>query len=186
MAGCSHLILSLFFGSILFRDLKPDNIGLGFDDNIKVFDFGLAKELKKEDRLEEDQYHATEQTGTQRYMAPEVYLSQVYGLPADNYSFAVILWEMMSLKIPFGNMDAREHVRSAFEKKQRPKLRYHRWPEEVKRLIKYGWSHRPVNRKKVDIVYKSLAMFLESRGWTVTDTKAEFLSDRMDLGNSSD
>jgi|AntRauTorckE5430_2_1112549.scaffolds.fasta_scaffold11236_3 serine/threonine protein kinase len=179
-------LLSLFFHSILFRDLKPDNIGLNFDGNLKIFDFGLAKELKKENKLGEDQYHASAKTGTQRYMAPEVYLTEVYGLPADIYSFSIILWEMMSLKIPFGKMSASGHVRGTFEKKQRPKLRSYGWPEDVKCLIKGGWSHRPVQRPKINIVHNRLAVSLQSRGWTVNDTKAEFLGDRIDLGNSSD
>jgi serine/threonine protein kinase len=166
--------------SIIFRDLKPDNIGLDFNDNIKLFDFGLAKELKKEERVEEDKYHNSEKTGTKRYMAAEVYMSNLYGLPADIYGFSVILWEMLSLSIPYAKMDAEEHVRQTFEKRRRPKLRAYNWPEEVKSLIKKGWSHEPAKRPKMDSIYNFLAVFLESRGWIVNDTKAQILSDGFD------
>jgi serine/threonine protein kinase len=166
--------------NIIFRDLKPDNIGLDFNDNIKLFDFGLAKELKKEQRIEEDKYHNSEKTGTKRYMAPEVYMSNLYGLPADIYGFSVILWEMLSLSMPYANMDAEEHVCQTFERRRRPKVRPYNWPEEVKSLIKKGWSHEPVQRPKMDSVHNFLAVFLESRGWIVNDIKAQILSDGFD------
>jgi len=166
--------------SIIFRDLKPDNIGLDFNHNIKLFDFGLAKELKKEQRIEEDKYHNSAKTGTKRYMAPEVYMSNLYGLPADIYSFSVILWEMLSLSLPYAKMDAKEHVHQTFEKGRRPKVRSFNWPEEVKSLIKKGWSHEPVHRPKMDSVYNFLAVFLQSRGWIVNDTKAQISCDAFD------
>lgn len=58
--------------SILFRDLKPENIGFDVRGRVKIFDFGLAKELKLRDLIDPpDAYDATGLTGSRRYMAPE-------------------------------------------------------------------------------------------------------------------
>ena len=56
---------------ILLRDLKPDNIGFDWQGTLKLFDFGLAKEQKPSDQLEEGRYKMTGHTGSRRYMAPE-------------------------------------------------------------------------------------------------------------------
>jgi serine/threonine protein kinase len=55
---------------ILYRDIKPENIGFDVRDDIKLFDFGLAKELKDDMQKENGLYHLTADTGSPRYMAP--------------------------------------------------------------------------------------------------------------------
>jgi serine/threonine protein kinase len=57
--------------NILVRDLKPDNIGFDQKGTLKLFDFGLAKEEKAADALEDGKYKMTGHTGSRRYMAPE-------------------------------------------------------------------------------------------------------------------
>mmetsp|Transcript_32595 Transcript_32595/g.79083 ORF Transcript_32595/g.79083 Transcript_32595/m.79083 type:complete len:295 (+) Transcript_32595:56-940(+) len=57
--------------SILYRDLKPDNIGFDVRGDVKIFDFGLAKELDESKILEDGTYNLTGDTGSLRYMAPE-------------------------------------------------------------------------------------------------------------------
>jgi serine/threonine protein kinase len=54
--------------NIVFRDLKPDNIGFDKDDVMKLFDFGLAKELKPSIRTRNHYYRLTGNTGSRRYM----------------------------------------------------------------------------------------------------------------------
>jgi len=152
--------------NILFRDLKPENIGFDFDDNIKLFDFGLAKELKHEHRIGPNQYYATDKTGTKRYMAPEVYSDEgIYGLPADVYSFSVILWEMLSLQTPFEGLSPQAHAVQTYLKKSRPKLRNRKWPEDVKKMIKEGWHHNPSRRPQMCAINEILTMYLKSKGW---------------------
>lgn len=56
---------------IVLRDLKPDNVGFDSDGTLKLFDFGLAKEQKPSDILEDGKYKMTGHTGSRRYMAPE-------------------------------------------------------------------------------------------------------------------
>jgi len=130
--------------SILFRDIKPTNIGIDQNGTAKIFDFGLAKELKEKDKVGHDQYLAS-QAGTQRYMAPEVFHAEPYGLAADVYSFSVLLWEIVALDEPFKGMNQQQHARFAYMKKRRPKVE-RSWPMEMKALIESGWAHRPQNR----------------------------------------
>lgn len=78
---------------IVHRDLKPANIyreaGL-----VKVGDVGLSKRLSSERRQH------TQSVGTVYYMAPEVAKGQ-YGPEVDVYSLGVILYEMVSGRLPF-------------------------------------------------------------------------------------
>ena len=68
------------YQSILHRDLKPANIGFDVRGDIKIFDLGLAKELKPSQQVGTDQYHTSGIAGTRRYMAPEVSLLAIYVL----------------------------------------------------------------------------------------------------------
>lgn len=61
---------------ILYRDLKPDNIGFDVRGDVKIFDFGLARQLPR-GRLADGTYRMTGDTGSPRYMAPEVALDKV-------------------------------------------------------------------------------------------------------------
>lgn len=53
--------------NIIFRDLKPDNCGFDLQDQFKLFDFGLAKELKECDKVDDRLYKLTGMTGAMRY-----------------------------------------------------------------------------------------------------------------------
>ena len=89
---------------IVYRDLKPQNIAFDVRGDVRVFDFGLAKELVDEDLVNlPDDYNATGLTGSRRWMPPEVYFSEVYGLSADVYSYGLLLWNLCYLETPFGN-----------------------------------------------------------------------------------
>jgi serine/threonine protein kinase len=152
---------SSFTFSILFRDLKPENIGIDPFGIVKIFDFGLAKELKLCDQVRPDLYRATRLIGTRRYMAPEVFYGPQYGLPSDVYSFSILLWQVIALKTPYCNMDIIEHVRFAFKKKRRPKLEKH-WPKPISTLIKTGWSHKPKRRPKIGQIHEEIKEYLIS------------------------
>ena len=92
---------------IVHRDLKPENIflvGRGDDEDfVKVLDFGLAKLTGRGDEKVSHKTRTGSVMGTPFYMAPE----QCEGKAsidhrADIYSLGVILFEMLTGKVPFG------------------------------------------------------------------------------------
>lgn len=86
---------------IIHRDLKPLNIGFSQDGTVKLFDFGLAAELRS-DRLQSNGlYRLSGNTGTRRYMAPEIARREPYNDTVDVYSFGILLWEALAKMTPF-------------------------------------------------------------------------------------
>ena len=48
--------------------------------------------------------------GSPRYMAPEILSGRPYNIKADVYSFAIVLWEILSGQTPFGFVRERRHL----------------------------------------------------------------------------
>jgi serine/threonine protein kinase len=64
---------------LIYRDLKPENVGFNVRDDIVLFNFGLAREVFDKDKLTEHTWKLTGHTGSLRYMAPEVASEMPYG-----------------------------------------------------------------------------------------------------------
>ncbi|ACI65481.1 predicted protein, partial [Phaeodactylum tricornutum CCAP 1055/1] len=88
--------------NIIYRDLKPDNIGFDVRGDVKIFDFGLAREYDRSISTSADgTYKMTGDTGSPRYMAPEVALEKPYNNSVDVYSFAILTWQILEMAMPF-------------------------------------------------------------------------------------
>ncbi|HOD22744.1 MAG TPA: protein kinase [Polyangiaceae bacterium] len=89
---------------VIHRDLKPDNVFLcareGTSPLAKLLDFGIARSMH-DARLTS----AGEVFGTPQYMAPERISTIDAGPSADLYSFGVMLFEMLTGKLPFQASD---------------------------------------------------------------------------------
>jgi serine/threonine protein kinase len=87
---------------VIHRDLKPANILLSSRDlktaTIKICDLGFARQLPTSVSSYEntDFYSMSGCTGSYRFMAPEVFKNQPYGLAADVYSMGSIFYWMFS------------------------------------------------------------------------------------------
>ena len=145
---------------MIFRDLKPENVGFTHENEIKLFDFGLARELKEERKVGRDKYLLS-LAGTRRYMAPEVIKGSPYGLPADVFSFSLLLWEMVHIEKPYRNLDAKQHERALVLWRSRPKVSSE-VPRAVKSIILKAWNNDAKCRPKMDRVLEKLQLHLES------------------------
>ncbi len=83
---------------VVHRDLKPENIMVDEDDNIKLIDFGIAGDAAAK-RLTYANFTAA--IGTPNYISPEQVKGKRGDGRSDIYSMGVILYEMLSGKLPF-------------------------------------------------------------------------------------
>jgi len=122
---------------------------------VKVFDFGLAKRLLPDDKTPSGMYRLTGNTGSLRYMAPEVALNQNYNLSADSYSFAIVFWQICSLTVPYAGYNVRMHSDLVVGKGYRPKVE-RSWPYVWSSLMATCWSTVVDERLNFDEILKIL------------------------------
>ncbi|KAI1899685.1 hypothetical protein AGOR_G00064320 [Albula goreensis] len=80
---------------IIYRDLKPENVLLDNEGNVRISDLGLAVELK------DDQFKIKGYAGTPGFMAPELLKGEEYDYSVDYFTLGVTLFEMIAAKGPF-------------------------------------------------------------------------------------
>jgi serine/threonine-protein kinase len=85
---------------VIHRDLKPENVFLLRDDKVKLLDFGIAR-CAQDARLT----NLGEIFGTPQYMAPERGTSIDAGPSADLYALGIMLFEMLTARLPFEARD---------------------------------------------------------------------------------
>jgi serine/threonine protein kinase len=125
---------------------------------VKVFDFGLCKTLSSNLKARDGGYgyRLTGKAGSLPYMAPEVCLMKTYDTKCDVFSFAMLLWEMLSGQPAFDNYSATEFVDHVAVGKERPPVPK-TWPPLTRLMIPEAWDDDPSNRpdmKRVAILIR--------------------------------
>jgi eukaryotic-like serine/threonine-protein kinase len=140
---------------VVHRDLKPENVFLLKGDGVKLLDFGIAR-CAQDARLT----NLGEIFGTPQYMAPERSTTIDAGPPADLYALGVIMFEMITQRLPFDAPDPASWIMKHVNE-QPPHLRdlAPEMPEALDRLVSSLLAKEPAERP-VD-AYRVLAELTE-------------------------
>jgi len=142
---------------VIFRDLAADNVGFDIRGEVKLFDFGLAKELNSTLKLADGNYRLTGYTGSLMFMAPEVVKYLPYNLSADVFSFGVILWIILSCSLPYFGWNVEKYEKNVVEKGYRPKLDKS-WDKNISKLLEKCWASNPNIRPDFEEIKHQLKM----------------------------
>ena len=156
---------------IVHRDLKPENLGINSDGTVKLFDFGLCRCVKKRTSSSEA-YTMTGNTGSIRYMAPEVVLNKPYTEKVDVYSFGILIWAVARNKHPYRGFTMGEHYTRVVIGGERPKLE-DGWPKDFRDLLSACWHHNSRSRPNFSVVAAELSRMIEAKRPTLQINPAD-------------
>jgi len=92
-----HALETMHANSIMYRDLKPENVMVCENGYLKLIDMGTCKKLNNKTARKTFTI-----IGTPNYMAPEILSGKGYNYSVDLWSLGVVLYEFMAGYVPFG------------------------------------------------------------------------------------
>ena len=127
---------------VIHRDIKPQNIMLLEDGTIKVTDFGIARFSRNETQTMTDRA-----IGSVHYISPEQAKGSVIDEKADIYSVGVMLYEMLTGKLPFEADNAVSVAIMQMQAKPRPLREINPdIPKGLEQITLKAMEKNPVNR----------------------------------------
>jgi serine/threonine-protein kinase len=139
---------------IIHRDMKPENIFLcqqgGLKDYAKVLDFGLAKVTERE--MRPGSLILTQEGmvfGTPEFMSPEQAQGKVLTPASDIYSLAVILYEVLTGKLPYDAKSPMDYIQAHVQKKAMrlsERVPDKQFPPLLEQVIERALAKKPEDR----------------------------------------
>ena len=157
---------------ILHRDLKPENVLLSDDGQIKLSDWGLAREV-------DQRTQTSSLVGTVAYISPELVLRGAADARSDVYSAGIILFEMLTGRQPFtGEQAVNIAFQHANEQVPTPSSILPRIPQLLDEIVLWATAKNPNQRPKdagelLNIVGRARAELRSTGGFSKTTQLAQ-------------
>lgn len=130
-------------------DLKPANLLLDDDCHVlKVADFGTVSYMSSD---------AEYRQGSAPWMAPEIFAGSLPTRKSDYYSFGIILWEMITRKVPYSECKSVEEISWSVHAGLRPS-RINDIPSKLMEMIESCWDAAPEKRPTMEEIQKVLTI----------------------------
>ncbi|KAM9977831.1 hypothetical protein ACTFIR_011705 [Dictyostelium discoideum] len=138
---------------VIHRDLKSLNVLITEDFTAKVIDFGTSRNVDLAKQM-------TLNLGTSCYMSPELFKGNGYDETCDVYAFGIVLWEIISRKEPYENINSWS-IPVLVAKGERPTIPAD-CPSEYSKLIKACWIDKSKKRPSFKEICDTLKKISES------------------------
>ena len=177
-AQIASALVAAHEASIVHRDIKPENVMLRRDGYVKVLDFGLAK-LIEQQAVKVNAESATRAgvrtdtgavMGTVGYMSPEQARGLAVDARTDIWSLGVVLYEMVTKRVPFTGETPSHVIVSILEQEPPPLIDY--LPEAPARLQEI--ISKALCKKREDLLtLRRLSVLPLQSGWRQRATATE-------------
>lgn len=149
--------------NLVHRDLAARNILIGENHCAKVADFGLARVLTADSKLDKS---SQPNMLPVKWTAPEAFRFSQFSTKSDVWSFGIVLMETFTYgEKPYPNMTANQVVHALKTGYRMPKPQNHLVPEQVYEKMCNCWKERPEERP----TFEHLAYFFENYDFVTED-----------------
>ena len=132
---------------ILHRDLKTGNLLVDDNWRVAVVDFGISRMI--------DLSMSKKSIGTPIYSAPEILWGKSYSFSADVYSFAFVIWELLSREVPYKQHKQAYIINGVCNDGLRPPEPKD-CPKALWQLIRQCWAEDPADRPAFPTIVATL------------------------------
>jgi serine/threonine-protein kinase len=132
---------------VIHRDLKPGNIKITPEGNIKVLDFGLAKAVGGETKNQQSTVTEPGRViGTPAYMSPEQARGKPIDKRSDIWSFGCVLYEMLTGKVPFEGETISDTLANILQTEPNWQALPESTPANIRSLLRHSLEKDPRRR----------------------------------------